>query len=279
MPRADSQILRHSSAAAFPMRRWLRAPWDYLAMAGGLLFWGVVGIVIALVSLPLLVILPCAVAKKVGRRVLHHTFKVFVVYLKATDLVHADLRSLDQLKHQVGPVIIAPNHTSLWDAVFVISKLPEPICIMKKTILANPVLGGGARLAGYIPNGASAGMVRAASNALSESGQLLLFPEGTRTRRFTRWINPLKGGCALIARQAGVPVRPVFIRSNTRFTEKGWPLWKRPDFPIKLSIELGDEVFPEAGESAHEFTRRLEELYERNLSRAHKLRRQVVREG
>ena len=249
-------------------------------MAGGLLYWGVAGLLITAISLPLLVILPCGKARKVGRWMLHHAFRIFVVYLRAMDLVHADLSSLDELKKQPGPVIIAPNHTSLWDAVFLISKLPESICIMKKTILANPVLGGGAKLAGYIPNGSSAGLVRTASNALCEqSGQLLLFPEGTRTRRFVRWINPLKGGCALIARKSGVPVRPVFIRSNTRFTEKGWPLWKRPDFPIKLSIELGDPMFPEEGESAHDFTRRLEEVFERNLSRAHKLRRQVVREA
>jgi 1-acyl-sn-glycerol-3-phosphate acyltransferase len=79
----------------------------------------------------------------------------------------------------------------------------------------------------------------------------------------------------LIARKAGVPVRPVFIRSNTRFLEKGWPLWRKPEFPIHLSIELGDPVMPLEHESAHELTKRLEEVFEQNLSRPHKLRREV----
>jgi 1-acyl-sn-glycerol-3-phosphate acyltransferase len=274
MPSLESQTLPPTAAAAAPPR-WWRWPWDAVATLGAFAYWGAAGLLITAISFPLILILPTATARKLGRGMLHRAFRVFVRYLKATDLVQSDLGSLDALKHEPGPVIIAPNHTSLWDAVFVISKLPQPICIMKESILCNPFLGGGARLAGYIPNGSSSRMIKDAAQALREGGQLLLFPEGTRTRRDARWINPLGGGCALIARKAGVPVRPVFIRSNTRFLEKGWPLWKKPEFPIRLSIELGDPVMPLEHESAHEFTKRLQEIFELNLSRAHKLRREV----
>jgi 1-acyl-sn-glycerol-3-phosphate acyltransferase len=274
MPSLESQTLRPPAGAA-AATRWWRWPWDAVATLGAFAYWGVAGLLITAISFPLLLILPPATAKKLGRGMLHRAFRLFVRYLKATDLVQSDLSSLDALKHQRDPVIIAPNHTSLWDAVFVISKLPQPICIMKESILCNPFLGGGARLAGYIPNGSSSRMIKDAARALREGGQLLLFPEGTRTRRDARWINPLGGGCALIARKARVPVRPVFIRSNTRFLEKGWPLWKKPEFPIRLSIELGEPILPRDDESAHEFTRRLELIFEQNLSRAHKLRREV----
>ena len=71
---------------------------------------------------------------------------------------------------------------------------------------------------------------------------------------------------------------PVFVRSNTRFLEKGWPLWKRPDFPLKLSFELGEAVTPKENESAQAFTDRLREIYITNLSRPHKLRRQIEAE-
>ncbi|MCW1886886.1 1-acyl-sn-glycerol-3-phosphate acyltransferase [Luteolibacter flavescens] len=275
MPSLESQTLPRSASTAAQTRRWWRLPWEAAATLGAFAYWGIFGLLFTLVSIPLILVLPCLVAKRLGRGMLHRAFRVFVGYLRATDLVQADLSSLDALKDDPRAVIIAPNHTSLWDAVFVISKLPQPICIMKEAILKNPFLGGGARLAGYIPNGSSSRMVKDAADALQKGGQLLLFPEGTRTRREARWINPLRGGCALIARRAGVPVRPVFIRSNTRFLEKGWPLWKKPEFPIRISIELGDPVVPEEGETAHEFTKRLEEIYQRNLSRAHKLRRQV----
>jgi 1-acyl-sn-glycerol-3-phosphate acyltransferase len=277
MPPAETRSLTAPpQAAATQPRRWWREAWDVTATLGAFAYWGVFGLLFTVVSIPLILVLPCPVAKRLGRGLLHRAFRVFVRYLKVTDLVHADLASLNALKDEEGPVIIAPNHTSLWDAVFVISKLPQPICIMKESILKNPFLGGGARLAGYIPNGSSSRMVKDAADALQNGGQLLLFPEGTRTRREARWINPLGGGCSLIAKRAGVPVRPVFIRSNTRFLEKDWPLWKKPELPIRLSFELGEPVWIGEGESAHEFTRRLEEVFERNLSRAHKLRRQVA---
>jgi 1-acyl-sn-glycerol-3-phosphate acyltransferase len=209
---------------------------------------------------------------------LHRAFRVFVHYLRITGLVQVDLESLAPLRQKKEPIIIAPNHTSLWDAVFVIACLPQPICIMKESILCNPFLGGGARLAGYIPNSSPSRLVRDSAESLSHGGQLLLFPEGTRTRRDARWINSLRGGCALIARRAGVPVLPIFVRSNTRFLEKGWPLWKRPEFPLKLSFELGEPVVVEENESAKAFTARLTEVYKTNLSRPHKLRRQIEAE-
>jgi 1-acyl-sn-glycerol-3-phosphate acyltransferase len=105
---------------------------------------------------------------------------------------------------------------------------------------------------------------------------LLLFPEGTRTRADERWINPIKGGCAIIATRAQVPVYPIFIRSDTRFLQKGWPLWKRPVFPIHIQFDLGTPLTPIPGESSQAFTARLAAAYEAELSKPHPLRRQIA---
>lgn len=276
MPFIDPSITRNSPTLPGTARAWWWWPLETAAMIGGLLYWGIFGLLVTLLSVPLRLLLPRRRAETFGRSLLHHAFRVFVGYLRVTRLVIADLDTLQPLLARRDPVIIAPNHSSLWDAVFVIARLPQPICIMKREILHNPFLGGGARLAGYIPNCGSTRLVREAADALATGGQLLLFPEGTRTRHDARWINPLRGGCALIARRAGVPVIPVFIRSNTRFLEKGWPLWKRPEFPIRLSFELGEELRPTADESARDFTARLQANYEVQLARPHKLRRQVA---
>jgi 1-acyl-sn-glycerol-3-phosphate acyltransferase len=275
MPPVDHSVATASRSIPAITRACCWWPLETLAMAGGFLYWGTFGLLFTLVSLPLRIMLPRRRAEILGRTLLHHAFRLFVGYLRVTRLVKVDLDSLKPLKSRNEPLIIAPNHTSLWDAVFVIACLPQPICIMKDSILRNPFLGGGARLAGYIPNGKSSRLVRQAAEALDRGGQLLLFPEGTRTRRDRRWINPLRGGCALIARRAEVAVLPVFVRSNTRFLEKDWPLWKRPQFPLQLSFELGEPMHPEKGESAKDFTNRLEQVYTTNLSRPHKLRRQV----
>jgi 1-acyl-sn-glycerol-3-phosphate acyltransferase len=234
----------------------------------------VFGLLFTLVSPPLCLLLPRRRGRAFGRSVLNRAFRGFVSYLRMTGLAYADLESLRALRDHHRPGIIAPNHTSLWDAVFVLACLPRPICIMKASILRNPFLGGGARLAGYIANSGPSRLVREASGALAEGGQLLMFPEGTRTRRDARWINPLMGGCALVARRASVPILPVFIRSNSRFLEKGWPLWKRPKFPIRISFELGEPIEPDDEPSARALTARLQRVFEENLSRPHKFRRQ-----
>lgn len=256
------------------LRAWLRLPWECLGMLLGLLYWAVFGGFLTLVGAPLHAMLPGSSGQRLGRAALHHLFRCFVALLEVAGLVKADTRALDRLADEKQPFIIAPNHIALWDAVFIIARIPGVVCVMKKSILANPVLGGGARLAGYIPNDGLTRMIRGAVKSLEGGGRLLLFPEGTRTRHGTRWINPLKGGCAIVAQRARVPVRPVFIRSNTRFLEKGWPLWKRPAFPIHIRIEVGEPLVPGTGESPQDFTRRLESVFEQELSKPDPLRRQ-----
>lgn len=241
----------------------------------GLIYWGFFGGILTLIGGPLHWILPRQTGQRLGRFLLQHLFRWFVVFLRVTDLVRVDPSALEHLGKSGKPFIAAPNHASLWDAVFIVANLPRAVCVMKKSILRNPVLGGGARLAGYIANDGMTRMIRSAANALTGGGQLLLFPEGTRTKPNARWINPLKGGCAIIAARAKVPVHPIFIRSNSRFLQKGWPLWKRPVFPIHIRFEVGDPLLPMPGESPQAFTRRLESVFEHELAKPDPLRRQI----
>ncbi len=248
-------------------------------MAMGLLYWAVFGGLLTLIGGPLHLLLPRRTGRRIGRFLLHHLFRSFVVYLRLTNLVRVDSTALGRLGALPGPAIIAPNHVSLWDVVFIIARLPRAVCVMKKSILRNPVLGGGARLAGYVANDGIRRMIRSAAEALADDGQLLLFPEGTRTRREALWTNPFKGGCAIIALRARVPVHPVFIRSDTRYLEKGWPLWKRPVFPIRVLIEVGEPLIPAPGETSQAFTERLQAVFEQELSKSHPLRRKSVTPG
>jgi len=252
---------------------WLKSPWQAACLTFGVIYWVIGGLVWSLVGWLLYFLLPRRIGKRVGDFMIHWGFRGFVAYLHFTRLVRPDFEGLKHLRNSHEPLILAPNHTSLWDAVFLLTCTPRPVCLMKKEILRNPLLGGIATLAGHIPSTANAAMIRAASDALKDGGQLLLFPEGTRTRRESRWINPLKGGIALIAERAEVPVYPVFIRTNSPYLEKGWPPWRRPEFPIHINMELGEPLRTMPGESAQQFIARLTEVFEHELSRPHPLRR------
>ena len=134
-------------------------------------------------------------------------------------------------------------------------------CIMKSGIRDNVVLGGGARLAGYIRNDTAGDMVREAARELRSGQQLLVFPEGTRTRSAP--VNPFKGGFALIAKRAGAPVQTVFIETNSRFLGKGWPILKKPRLPLVYRARLGKRF--EVTGDVKSFLTQLEAYYRQSL--------------
>jgi 1-acyl-sn-glycerol-3-phosphate acyltransferase len=240
----------------------------------GLSYWVIFGLALTLAGGVLYRLLPRDVGRRLGQQSLRWLFCFFIGYLRFTDLIRLDDSTLATLPRKIdGPLILAPNHLALWDAVFLIAACPRPLCVMKNSILHNPLLGGGARLAGFIPNEPRTRMIREAAAAVRGGEILILFPEGTRTRPDEALVNPLKGGCGIIACQAGAAVRPVFMRSNCHFLEKGWPPWRKPRFPVHVSIELGEPLTPAPGESPQDFTRRLQEVFERELARPHPLRR------
>jgi 1-acyl-sn-glycerol-3-phosphate acyltransferase len=139
-------------------------------------------------------------------------------------------------------VIIAPNHPSLIDALLVISRLPNVVCIMKTELRNNVFMRGGARFAQYIDNESMREMIRNAADALHRGDHLLLFPEGTRT--VEQPVNELTALVGLISRNAQIPVQTVIIESSSGFLGKGWPLFRRPSMPITYRVRLGRQFAP-----------------------------------
>lgn len=206
------------------------------ALTFGFVYFGINGLLYTLVSTPLYPLLPRKLGAWLGRNTIGWQFRSYLAMLKATGIIRLDLDALDSLQGERG-LLLAPNHPSLLDAVLILSRLPAMTCIMKAKIWDNLFLGAGARLAGYIRNDSPGKMVRVAIAELQAGHQLLVFPEGTRSRNGR--LNPFKGGFALIARNAGAQVQTVFIETNSAFLGKGWPLLNMPDLPLYYSVRLG----------------------------------------
>jgi 1-acyl-sn-glycerol-3-phosphate acyltransferase len=213
-----------------------RAVYDYCWFYMAFVYFAIAGLVYSLVSSILYIALPRRVGARFGKWMIHRAFRRFLWLLEVTGRVKLDLSALDSLRGEPG-LIIAPNHPCLLDAVFVISRLPDVSCIMKAEIRDNILLGAGARLAGFIRNDSVSNMLRGAVRELRDGHQLLIFPEGTRTRR--RPVNSFKGGIALIAKHAGAPLQTVFIETDNPFLGKGWPLLKMPALPLVYRARLG----------------------------------------
>ena len=198
----------------------------------------------------------------VGRAAISSVYRGFWTCAQWLGLMRIDYTALDVLSRDAG-LIIAANHPSMLDALLVIARVPRGICIMRASLMRNPFLGAGARLARYIRNDPPRGMIRSCVTNLQAGGQLVLFPEGTRTVQAP--INPFRPGLTLIAHMAQVPIQTVFIETTSPYLSKGWPIWRPPHFPMEFRVRLGQRFAPEADHQG--LLKRLEAYFQSELRR------------
>lgn len=214
---------------------------EILCLYLGLGFLGLICLLWLPFALALHLVLPRGVGRRLGRRVICFGFALYLGWLERIGACRFDVAALDELR-AAGPLVLAPNHPCLLDAVMVISRLPDVACIMKAALMNNPFLGAAARLAGYIRNEPPLAMVLAAVDDLGRGSQLLIFPEGTRSVHDP--INPCLPSAAIIAGRAGVPLQTLLIETDSAYLAKGWPLFRRPAMPIRYRVRLGRRFEP-----------------------------------
>ena len=229
-----------------PVPLWLR-PLAWLSLQAQLLALALASTVFNVTAFVLYPLLPRATGRRLGRAGIANGYRGYWRFTRPFGLLRLDAEALDPLRDEAGLVIIA-NHPSLLDAMMLVARLPRSACVMKASLMRNPFLAAGALLARYIPNDSAHGMVRQAVADLREGGQLVMFPEGTRTTRAP--INPFQPGFALMAKHAKVPIQTVFIDTRSPYLGKGWPLWRLPPLPIEFAVRLGRRFEPSADHEA-----------------------------
>lgn len=224
---------------------WVRRPYEIAVSLALALYFAVGGLLYTLVGAIGDAVSRGRTGRLRGRRAVSAGFRSFLRLWRLSGLVAIDTSALDVLRGQPR-LILAPNHPSILDAVFIMARLPEVACVLKAGLMRNAFIGGGARWSGHISNDLGASMVRQAVAELAAGGQVLVFPEGTRTRPDADGVNTFKGAFALIARAAQVPVQSIILQYNTRLLGKGWPLRQVPDYPLVFRAELGRRFDPPA---------------------------------
>lgn len=250
-----------TSGAGAVTNRIMRRIIDPVLFWGGLALFGVSCLAWSLPAGLLNLALPSRMRAPLGQFMIMGGFRFYLATMEAVGLFRCDLSALDSLRDE-GALVIAPNHHSLLDAVLVISRLPRVVCIAKATLWDNWFLGGGIRLASYIRNDAPVKLIKLALAELRTGHHLLIFPEGTRT--VASPVNAFKGGFALMAQKAGVPVQTVFIESPSRYLTKGWPLFRRPEGPLIYRVRLGERF--DVGQDVHKFVADLEQYFRQELA-------------
>jgi 1-acyl-sn-glycerol-3-phosphate acyltransferase len=218
-----------------------RAVYEYATLYSSLALFALLCLSWSLITVALFVLLPRRAAQRAGRYGIMAGFRLYTRWLERCGAYRLDLRALDALRDS-GPLILAPNHPSLIDAILILSHHPNLSCVMKADLMGNILLGPGARLARFIHNGSPRQMVREAVADLRRGGLVLLFPEGSRSASAP--VNSFKKSVGVIARRARVPVQTLLIETDSTFLGKGCASWMRPALPITYRVRLGRRFDP-----------------------------------
>ena len=151
-----------------------------------------------------------------------------------------------------GPVVLASNHLTNYDVFPIQLCLSRPLFFMAKAELhKNKLLDAYLRQLGAFPVHRGARdewALHHARKVLDHNQVLAIFPEGTRSKG--RGLRPAKTGAAHFALYAHSPILPVAI-NGTEMMFKQFP--KR----TQITIQIGNPITPEPGESAPALTDRL----------------------
>jgi 1-acyl-sn-glycerol-3-phosphate acyltransferase len=177
--------------------------------------------------------------KVLARNLIRLTFLGIARSMCAFGVFHYETTGLQRLERQ-GLLILA-NHPTLIDIVFLMAFVPQADCIVKARLWRNPFTRATVRAAGYIRNDDDG--VRVIEDCIAsvrEGGNLIIFPEGTRTTGDGS-IN-LKRGAAHIAVRAQCNITPVLIRCVPPMLVKGKTWWCLPDCSSRFSIDVKEDL-------------------------------------
>lgn len=192
---------------------------------------------------------------------------------------------LENIKDLETPIVFAANHQSHADTVAILGTLPKRVRNRTAVAAALDVFGGtcngappslkreclqlvvaaGFHAFAFDRHRAPLRSIRTAAELIEDGWNLLLYPEGTRSR--TGKMAQFKAGVGVLARFTQRPVVPIHIAGGRAVLPCGATIPR----PGRLTVRYGKPIFFEPGESTAQFTQRVQDCV-RNLSPAYKSR-------
>ena len=226
------------------MPEMLDRAWRVFGTGLSFAVFGIGGLVLRVFVFPLLQI---GVRDPVHRRALvragvQRSFAAFIEMMRVLGVLRYQIHGRERLQ-RTGLLVLA-NHPTLLDVVFLVSQIPNADCIVKSALLRNPFLRGPVLAAGYVFNDSGSGLVEDCIAAVRRGGNLVIFPEGTRTRRG----EPLRlqRGAAHVALRGGIDITPVRISCEPMSLGKGEKWYRVPPRRMLFSLHVGADI-PIAG--------------------------------
>lgn len=105
------------------------------------------------------------------------------LYLQSLRIFGVITYAFDYKYHYKDRLLIIANHPSLLDVVFLLAHIRHANCIVKESLQRNIFLKFAIRASGYIANSTPEYFLEKSLDAFNEGETLIIFPEGTRTKK------------------------------------------------------------------------------------------------
>ncbi|MDR2207498.1 MAG: 1-acyl-sn-glycerol-3-phosphate acyltransferase [Azoarcus sp.] len=240
--------------------------WRIVATGFCFVMFGLGGLIILCLLFPLLRLLVWRreLRRTLARDILTLSFRFFCKLMTTVGVISYEVRGLEKLQRR-GLFVVA-NHPSLIDVVMLVSLLRQPDCVVKASAWRNPFMLGPVSLCGFIRNQNGPQLIDDCIASVRNGSNLIVFPEGTRTRieaLLLRQVNPLQRGAANIAVRGNVPLTPVVITVSEPMLSKqqSWyqaPL-RRPHFVLTVFDDMDTVDFVPADTAPNLAARRVTE--------------------
>lgn len=242
--------------------------WRVFATGLGFTLFGLGGITIGFALFPLIHLLSMNTVRAQRRcqYVVHRSFQLFIWMMTTAGILSYAIEGQERLR-EGGPGIIISNHPSLIDVVFIVSQVPNALCIVKKAAWSNPFMMGVMWATGYVPNDEPDKLLEECAKRVRGDETLVIFPEGTRT--VPGQPMKLKRGAASIIVRSGIPFTPITVTIRPTTLTKAEKWYQIPPKPMHVRMEVGAQVDPApyiiGGESMSLASRRMNKFIKQIL--------------
>ncbi|WP_242626546.1 lysophospholipid acyltransferase family protein [Paracoccus sediminis] len=233
-------------------------PWQYVQNVLYYLHVALATVAIGLLGLPLLL--------RHGRDGANRVATRWIGYMLWAARLHLGVRCEVRGTPPTDDCIVAAKHQCFLDILVIAHAVPRRAFIMKREVMRVPIMGWYAWKTGCIPIDRAKGRdaMRAITGEINRRlageglGQLIIYPEGTRTKPGER--RPYKHGVSTIRGGTGLRVVPVAVNTGLFWPRKGWGIR-----PGRAVVEFLPPVSPEV--PAEGFIPRLEAEVETHSDR------------
>jgi 1-acyl-sn-glycerol-3-phosphate acyltransferase len=264
---------QNSIATAHTTMNSLNYAWRFVGTSLLWFFFGAIGVLLSVFVFPLLFLFVRSPDRRqvIARKIIAATFSAFMNWGQRMGVFSYRVIGMQHLAAHGGQLILA-NHPTLIDVVLLLSVLKQVDCVVKDAVVRNPFMRASVTTANYISNREPGELLDVCVKRLQSRTNLLLFPEGTRTREDHSL--EFKLGAAEVAIRAGAPILPVIIDCKPSFLGKHDPWYRippaRPHFEVTILPPAPVAHYVPEGldrrEKRHQLNDALVSLFEAELS-------------